>query len=299
MKKSLLVTGGTGCIGYQLLPTLVEAGYQLWVLTRRPVDALNTLGGRIHYVNDLSEVGEVGGVINLAGEGIVDARWSESRKQALLDSRIGVTEHLLEWIASLEKTPEVLISGSAVGYYGYQDSSDELDESAPGQQDFASTLCQRWEAAAARATDLGVRVCLLRTGVVLASNGGALARMLVPFKLGLGGPIASGEQMISWIQREDLVAIILFLLHSKELTGAFNATAPSPVTNRCFSESLAKVLGRPCWLPVPGYAMRMLLGDAADLLVKGQSVVPKRLLQLGFEFRYPQISDAIAHSLGE
>ncbi|RRJ84563.1 TIGR01777 family oxidoreductase [Aestuariirhabdus litorea] len=297
MDRSLLVTGGTGFIGYQLLPTLVEAGYRLWVLTRREPASLNTLGGKICYISSFDQVAEVDGVINLAGEGIVDSRWSERRKQQLLESRENLTLRLVDWLGGLSRPPEAMISGSAVGYYGYHDPTELLDESQGGQQDFASTLCQRWEAAAIKAEALGVRVCRLRIGVVLAANGGALGRMLPPFKLGLGGPIATGKQMISWIQREDLIAAILFLLHSNDLSGAFNATSPHPVSNRVFSEALAKVLGRPCWLPVPAYAMRLLLGEASDLLVKGQAVVPERLLKAGFTFRHPLISDAIEYSL--
>ncbi len=293
----LLVTGGTGCIGYQLLPTLVEAGHTLWVLTRRSADKFDTCNGNITYIRNFDDAPEVDGVINLAGEGILDRRWSEKRKQELLDSRIDLTARLLSWMEQCRVKPKVLISGSAVGYYGFHEQNVLLDESCPSAQDFAATLCQRWESEALKAKEFGVRVCILRIGVVLAGESGALAKMLLPFRLGLGGPVANGEQMFSWIQREDLVAMMMFLLHSPDQEGVFNATSPIPVTNKAYSEEIAKAVGRPCWLTVPAYALRLLLGEGADLLVKGQAVMPTRFSQLGFEFRYPEIEGAIRHSL--
>ncbi|MCL6416889.1 TIGR01777 family oxidoreductase [Aestuariirhabdus sp. Z084] len=297
MTMKIVVTGGTGCIGHQLLPTLVSAGYRVWALTRQSPQTLDNLGGHITYVNDLSSVPDMDAVINLAGEGVLDARWSESRKQILMDSRIGTTRLLLDWMKKRQQPPQTLISGSAVGYYGYHGSDRRIDESVSPQDDFASRLCQQWEASAQEAEALGIRVCTMRIGVVLAANAGALARMLPPFKLGLGGPIATGEQMFSWIQREDLVAMILFLLHSPELSGPFNATSPMPVTNQQFSKALARALRRPCWLTVPAYAMRLMLGEAADLLIKGQAVIPERLEKAGFSFRFADIDSAIEHSL--
>lgn len=293
----VLVTGGTGCIGYQLLPTLVKAGYRLWVLTRRSHAGWDTCNGNIIYIDDFNKAPDVDAVINLAGEGILDRRWTEQRKQQLLDSRIALTRRLLLWMSQCDVKPKVMISGSAVGYYGFHGAEDRLDESAQPATDFAANLCHQWEFEAQKATGLGVRLCVLRIGVVLAGESGALAKMLLPFKLGLGGPVASGEQMFSWIQREDLIAIVLLLLQSPELSGAFNATAPTPVTNKAFSEALARALGRPCWLKMPAYALNALLGEAANLLVKGQAVVPSRLQGSGFEFRYPDIDSAIAHSL--
>lgn len=281
----VLITGGTGFIGQALVKALKDRGDEVVILSRSPAS-------NPEVVTALEQVQlPVDGIVNLAGAGIVDKRWTAARKQLLRDSRINTTAKLLQWIAQQSQRPSVLVSGSAIGYYGSQ-LSQMLDEGAQPVDGFTHQLCADWEAEASKATDLGVRVCLIRTGVVLGA-GGALQKMLPPFRLGLGGPIASGQQWMSWIHLDDEVRAILWLLDNPTLQGAFNLTAPEPVTNAEFSAILGKVLHRPAFLPLPGMVLKLMLGEASELLLQGQRVIPAQLQASGFEFRYPALPSAL------
>ncbi len=291
----ILVTGGTGLIGRHLCKALLAEGHQLTVLSRQPETVAVKCGATVQAMSSLSEWLPdriFDAVINLAGEPIVDAHWSEQRKQVLRDSRIGLTGKLVQCIATAKQNPSVLLSGSAVGYYG--DGGDmELDETAPAGNDFAAQLCIDWEEAALAAKGHGVRVCLLRTGLVLSKNGGLLERMLLPFKLGLGARLGNGRQWMSWIHIEDYVASVLRLLHDDQAHGPFNMTAPLPVTNAEFTRTLAQSLHRPAFLLAPGPVLKLAMGERAALLLEGQRVFPANLVAGGGQFKYPDLANAL------
>lgn len=286
----VLITGGTGFIGRELCKTLFMAGHSATVLTRNT--ATPPLPG-VRLIGQLDAAQGIDAVVNLAGEPLADGRWNEARKQAFRDSRIGTTQKLLSWMEMLAARPRVLVSGSAIGYYGASDDS-LLSEAAPPGEDFAATLCRDWETEALKARALGVRVCTLRTGIVLATDGGALARMLPPFKLGAGGPMGSGEQWMSWIVRSDLVQLICWLLQNDAASGAYNGVAPVPVINRVFARTLGATLKRPAVLTTPAFALKLLFGEMAEsLLLSGQRVVPSRAEAEGFTFGYRELQPAL------
>lgn len=296
-----LVTGASGFIGSALINQWLrqDEALQIYGYTRNPARLKAQFNGRVMPVTDLKSLDKTlqfDVVVNLAGEPILDRRWTANRKALLYDSRINTTTELLGLLKRLEQKPQLLISGSAVGYYGNQRDDLELTEKAEAHPGFAHQLCHDWENVALKAEGIPLRVCLMRTGVVIGP-GGALAKMLPAFKLGLGGPIASGEQWMSWIDLADMVAAIDFLITHKTLQGVFNLTAPRPVTNREFSRQLGQQLNRPAWLPMPALILQMLLGEGAELLVEGQRVVPDRLIEAGFEFDYPTLESSLAHWL--
>ena len=291
----ILITGGTGLIGRQLCAVLLTQGHELTVLSRRPQTVASKCGEGVHAMAGLDEWTServFDAVINLAGEPIVDAYWSAKRKQVLLDSRVRLTEKLVQRIAATQQKPAVLLSGSAVGYYG---SGGEmvLDEAMAAGHDFPSELCASWESAARAAEQSGVRVCLLRTGLVLSDRGGLLGRMLLPFKLALGARLGDGKQWMSWVHIEDYVAMVVRLLHDASLNGAFNMTAPAPVTNTEFTQTLAQTLHRPALFVAPGFVLKLAMGERACLLLEGQRVIPKRLQSSGFQFAHPRLDGAL------
>jgi uncharacterized protein (TIGR01777 family) len=291
----ILITGGTGLIGRALCPALLQAGHQVTVLSRHPDSVTKKCGSSVTPLSSLAEWHEgvtFDAIINLAGEPIIDAHWSTARKKLLWDSRVTLTQELVKRIAACTHQPSVLLSGSAVGYYG--DRGDvPLDESASASTDFAAQLCAAWEAEAEHASQLGVRVCLLRTGLVLSSQGGVLHRMLLPFKLGLGARLGDGRQWMSWIHIDDYVAIVLKLLSTFEASGPFNMTAPHPVTNREFTTRLAAALHRPACFVAPARLLALILGPRKILLLGGQNVLPIKLLGLGFSFKYSRLETAL------
>lgn len=296
---AVLVTGGTGFIGQVLCQELIKAGYSVDVLSRQPPEAVRALCGRVTPIRELSAINGSEGydiVVNLAGEGIAEKRWSETRKQALRDSRIALTRELVTALLSCDRLPAVMVSGSAVGFYGDQ-GDRPVTESTPPKDEFSHRLCADWEKAAAPLADKGVRVCYSRTGVVAGRDGGFLERMVLPFRLGLGGRIGSGVQYMPWIHRRDVVRAILWMVEDGDAQGAYNVVSPHPATNREFTRTLARVLGRRAILPVPAVALKVALGEMSRLLLTGQRALPERLQAGGFSFSYPDLEPALREAL--
>ena len=295
---SILITGGTGFIGHHFCCAADQLGMQLTVLTRNPEAAALRLPASVRRLQRLSdlEAGYVADiVVNLAGEPLADGRWTQRRKQRFYDSRVNLTDRLYEFFAGREHQPKLVISGSAIGFYGPGDQP--VDENSAGVDGFSHQLCKTWEQSARRFESLGCRVCYLRTGIVLG-EGGALARMLPAFKLALGGPIGTGEQGMSWIHIDDMVAIILYCINNPDVSGPINATAPSPVSNALFSAALGRVLGRPARLPMPALIVKLLFGEMGEeLLLQGQMVLPNKLLAAGFGFSYVDLDRALKNIL--
>lgn len=293
----ILVTGGTGFIGRALCAELLRGGHSLQVLSRQPDSVAMRLSlPGVSAIADLASLPadtRIDAVINLAGEPIADARWTASRRRLLEQSRIGVTRAIDALLSRLAVPPAVMISGSAIGYYG-DCGEREVDEDAPAGRDYAAQLCADWEQAAAPVAARGTRVCLLRTGVVLHPDGGALARMLPVFRLGLGGRIGDGRQWMSWIHRDDVVALVLQALQDERYRGPCNATAPHPVRNGEFTRALAAAVRRPAVMPVPALALKLALGEASSLLLGSQRVLPGKAMACGFSFRYPTLASALA-----
>lgn len=296
----ILLTGGTGLIGRALCAHWLAAGHRLTVWSRRPGQVPALCGAAVRGVARLEDLaGEVpDAVVNLAGAPIADRPWTRKRKALLWASRIALTEQLLAWLESLERRPQVLLSGSAVGWYGDGGERELNEECAPVGEDFASQLCGAWEETALRAEALGMRVVLLRTGLVLANEGGFLQRLLPPFRLGLGGPIGNGRQWMPWIHLRDQVELIDFLLQQPDARGPYNACAPKPVRNREFARSLGRALHRPALLPLPAFALRLALGELSGLLLGGQRAVPCRLLEAGYCFHFRDLDQALGDLLG-
>jgi uncharacterized protein (TIGR01777 family) len=295
MDNRILVTGGTGFIGQALCPALLSKGYSLTVLSRQSRDQVQARCGRVEVLSDLPGLKGHSGfnaVINLAGEGIADKRWSESRKQTLRDSRVGLTRTLADVVNSWETRPEVIISGSAVGFYGDQGSRTVTEDTAPVDE-FTHRMCRDWEAEALAMGSDSTRVCLSRTGIVVGPGGGFLKRMLLPFRMGLGGRIGSGQQFMPWVHRDDVVAALIWMLETPEANGAYNVVSPNPVTNRQFTSELANVLHRPAIFPVPASVLKMALGEMARLLLTGQQALPKKLTDEGYGFRYRDLGSAL------
>ncbi|WP_421555346.1 TIGR01777 family oxidoreductase [Pseudomonas kitaguniensis] len=290
----ILLTGGTGLIGRQLCQHWLAQGHRLTVWSREPDTVARWCGAQVQGVGRLQDVsGNVDAVINLAGAPIADRPWTKKRKALLWRSRIGHTETLLAWVEGLAQKPAVLISGSAVGWYGDGGERELTEESGPVQDDFPSQLCIAWEETALRAEALGVRVVLVRTGLVLSAKGGFLSRLLLPFKLGLGGPIGNGRQWMPWVHIDDQIALIDFLLHNADARGPYNACAPHPVRNREFAKTLGHVLHRPAFMPMPAFALKVGLGELSGLLLGGQKAIPERLQAAGFTFQFTELHAAL------
>ncbi|WP_339462290.1 TIGR01777 family oxidoreductase [Pseudomonas sp. EA_105y_Pfl2_R69] len=297
----ILLTGGTGLIGRALCRHWARQGHQLTVWSRTPLQVEVLCGTGVRGIGRLEELAEepLDAVVNLAGAPIADRPWTRKRKTLLWASRITLTEQLLAWLASRGQKPKVLLSGSAVGWYG-DGGERELDEdSTQVTDDFAAQLCGAWEETALRAEDLGIRVVLLRTGLVLARDGGFLKRLLPPFKLGLGGRLGSGRQWMSWIHISDQIALIDFLLQQEQARGPYNACAPTPVRNREFSQALGREVHRPAFMPAPAFVLRLALGELSELLLGGQRALPTRLQAEGFSFRFTHLDVALADLLGQ
>jgi len=295
-----IITGGSGLIGRALAADLAGAGYEVIVLSRtaKTVTGMppgvtpqkwdgQTTAGWGHLVEGAKAI------INLAGAGIADQRWTPERKLQLRNSRVYPGQAVVEAIEAASNRPEVVIQASAVGYYGPQ-AENEITEESPGGHDFLADVCRAWEDAVTPiAAQGGVRLAIIRTGVVLSLAGGALPKMALPFKLFAGGPIGSGRQWISWIHIADVVAAIRYLIESETAAGPFNLTAPQPLTNAQFGQVLGRALKRPAFMPTPGLAMKLLFGEMSTVLLDGQRVLPQKLQQLGYSFQYPQLESAL------
>jgi hypothetical protein len=301
----VFVTGGTGFVGRSLCRQLMHAGHSVTVLSRRSAACQELPPGVGCTVGDpqkpgpwQEEAAHHQGFINLAGASIF-GKWSEKYKKLLWESRVDTTRNLVEAIGRRRSdAPAVLVSASAVGYYGAAGEA-ELDESSPPGEDFLARLCVAWEEAARRAEEHGARVARTRFGIVLGGEGGALGQMLPFFRKGLGGPLGSGKQWVSWVHRQDLARGVADCLDSDRLAGPVNLTAPRPVRNRELAKALGRVLGKPAFLPAPAFAVKLAMGEMADVLLTGQKVLPAKLLAAGFEFRFPELEGALADLLEE
>lgn len=305
----VFVTGGTGLIGTRLVRQLLGRGDEVAVLTRRPAEAATRFGPGCTVVEGdpmqvggwMDSVGDCDAVINLAGENVFNRRWKEGFKKLLYDSRIDTTRHVVEALLQARRRgsgrPRTLVNASAIGYYGPH-GDEELTEDSPPGSDFLAHLCVEWEKAAGLVEGEGLRCALVRVGVVLDKEGGALAKLLTPFKLFVGGRAGSGRQWMSWIHHEDMVGLFLLALDNAAATGPLNGTAPNPVTNRDFSTALGHALHRPSFMPTPGLALRVLLGEVANVITAGQRVLPKKAMGLDYHFKYATVDTALRQLLG-
>jgi uncharacterized protein (TIGR01777 family) len=299
LMKHVLITGGTGLIGSSLCKQLIAQHYQVTVLSRNLKTVRKKCGQQVKGITSLAEIDDdviIDVVINLAGEPIADKRWSKNRKAELTASRINLTHDLVKWINDRQLKPECLISGSAVGWYG-NGSSEILTEQSKYHDEYTHQLCNAWEKQALQAKQTGIRVAIVRTGLVLAAKGGFIQKMLLPFKLGLGGRLGSGDQYMPWIHLTDISNLIIFLLEDTRAHGVFNASAPQPVTNKKFTAALAKQLNRVALIPVPAWLLKCLLGEMSRLLLTGQNAIPKKAQAMGFRFVYTDVTLALADIL--
>ncbi len=295
----ILITGASGFVG-QSLVNLLRTDHELLLVSRRPTLAAKRLAvdnSKVIQLEQLNSLDGVDAIINLAGESLAAKRWSVEQKRRISESRWLITEALLTKLKNSTPAPRIWINASAIGFYGAQ-GAEPLDESfVPTQTDFPNRVCAHWEELAQQASSFNCRVCIIRIGLVLGTQGGALAKMLPAYWLGLGGPLGSGNQMVSWITRTDLVYVIRFLLENSQCSGVYNATTPHVISNAEFSAALANALHRPHLLHTPAWVLKLILGEMADLLLNGQNVQPTRLLEAGFQFRYPTLPEALHHVL--
>ena len=299
----IAITGATGFVGSRLVQKLNAENHQIVVLTRNLAKAQRVFPSltfrNLEFVTYTPKesgkwqesISGCDAVINLAGEPIAE-RWSAQQKKEILESRQLGTRKIVEAIAKAAVKPKVLVSGSAIGYYGTSETA-VFEETSPSGSDFLAEVCQNWEAEAEKVKEFGVRLAILRVGIVLA-DGGALAKMIGPFQMFAGGPIGTGRQWFSWIHRDDLVELIVEVVTNDQMSGVYNATAPNPVKMKQFCQTLGEVMNRPSWLPVPEFALELLLGDGAIVVLEGQQVLPKRAQALGFQFQYPELKPALA-----
>jgi uncharacterized protein (TIGR01777 family) len=299
----VFVTGGTGLIGARLIRALRDRGDEVALLSRH-TDAWQHVGPDVRViVGDPVEPGDwqtdaaqCDAIVNLAGANLFSRRWNTEFKQVLRDSRLRSTANVVRALSQAPQradgSPKVLVNASAIGYYGPH-GDEELTEDSPPGNDFLAKICQEWEAAARQAEPAGVRVAFVRTGVVLDPRGGALKQLLTPFKLGAGGRVGSGKQYMSWIHYADIVGIFLLALDQENATGPLNGTASEPVTNQAFAKALGAALGRPSFLPTPAFALKLALGEVAELITLGQRVIPAKAQALGYQFQFPEIGAAL------
>ncbi len=301
----VVITGGTGLIGRALAASLAGDGHEVILLSRSPGNAVNLPDGvsAVYWDAATAEgwgelVDGAGAVVNLAGasiggKGLLDVRWTPSRKRHIYESRINAGQAVMEAIKAADNRPEVLIQASAIGYYGTATGDEALTEQAGAGNDYVASICRDWETVNGPVEKMGVRRVVIRTGLVLSTRGGALPRMMLPFHFFAGGPIGSGQQWYSWIHLADQIGAMRFLLANEEAEGVFNLTAPNPVRNAELGQALGRAMSRPSFLPIPAFAFRLAFGEAADILLEGQRVVPQRLQEMGFAFEHPEIEPAL------
>ncbi len=294
----ILMTGGTGFVGTQLIARLVQDGHDLTILTRSLKSSKGTLPGISYIEGDPTRKGpwqqsikDHDAVINLAGASIF-SKWTEEHKRAIRESRIHTTQNIVEGIPSHPDKPFTLFSTSAVGYYGFCGDEELTEESPPGN-DFLARVAVEWEGEALKAREKGARVVITRFGIVLGEKGGALSQMIPLFKKYIGGPIGSGKQWFSWVHIKDLVEAFAFLMKHPEISGPVNVCSPNPVRNKDLAKALGKALGRPSFMPAPGFMIKLVLGEFGSVILEGQRVIPKKLLEKGFVFKYPDIEKAL------
>jgi len=297
------MTGGTGFVGRELVPALLADGHSVTVLSRRQKPLTGDLANvrLVHWPGPPADIPDealdnTDALLNFAGESIGGGRWTKARKDLLFKSRIETTRWLVASVERCVRKPSVMISASAVGYYGPRGDEEITEGDQPGE-DFLGTLCMHWEDEAKAVIKHEMRLAILRTGVVLGKGGGALPRLMHPFKLFAGGPLGSGKQVLSWIHIDDLVGLIRFVLRNEHIAGPLNATAPDPRTNREFAKALGKAMHRPSFIPTPAFAIRLALGEMSDIALTGQRVIPKRALEFGYQFQYPDLESALKNVL--
>jgi uncharacterized protein len=299
MKKKIVVAGATGLVGKTLCHELITRGYELIVVTRDIASAKLAILEASKYIDwsdtkDLEDaVGEAYGIINLAGSPIVGKRWTEDYKKILLDSRTTTTKHIVEAIKKATIKPQVLINGSAVGYYGIIPDATARNETASPGSDFLAKICVAWEKEAIEAEQFGTRVVCIRTAIVLDKNEGALPRMLTPFYYSVGGPIGSGKQWFPWVHVKDEVGIICFALENDNVKGAINSVSPDVVTNKTFAAIIGKVLNKPSFIPVPSFVLKLMFGEAAVVITTGIKISAQKITDLGYTFQYPKLQQAL------
>ncbi|MDQ0208269.1 TIGR01777 family oxidoreductase [Alkalicoccobacillus murimartini] len=298
----IAITGGSGFIGQKLTSQLASSGHEVFILTRN-IDGKNP-SEHVSYVEWLTDVAKpekqlegIDAFVNLAGESIM-GRWTDKKKQQIMNSRIEATQAVLEIIKNLEAKPKVLVNASAIGYYGVSETKEFIEGSTPETANFLSDVTERWEAEAAKASELGLRVVYGRIGIVLDKNEGALPKMVLPYKLLAGGTLGTGKQWVSWIHINDLAAMYQFALENDSVSGAFNITAPNPMQMIEFGHTIAKVMKRPHWLPAPSMAINIALGEMSTLLLDGQKVFPRKAKESGYTFTYSELKPALEHLLG-
>lgn len=293
----ILITGGTGLIGYNLCKALIAKykNIDITIFTRNTSLTKNTSNIQIKYIDNFNNLdNDYNVIINLAGEPINKGRWTDNKKAKIFSSRIDITRKLIEYINKLEKKPELLISGSAIGFYGSHQSQIFTEDSKAADGGFTHQLCREWEVVANKAKDYGVRVVNLRTGIVLAKQGGILREMLLPFKLGLGCQMGNGKVWMSWIHIKDLCNMIMYIINNKNIEGPVNATAPNPLQNGDFSKILAQVLNRPMFLTMPSFVVKIIFGEMGDtLLLNGQKVLPDKIIKAGYSFEFDNLNKAL------
>ena len=296
----ILITGASGLIGTALQKSFEEKGYEMLLASRSEPKSERDIQWNADAGfadEDLLRLEGLDAVIHLAGESISALRWTDEKKKAIRDSRVHGTRTMIEAFARLEKKPKVFISASAIGFYGDR-GDEEMTETSSVGDTFLSEVSKEWESESRRAEDMGIRTVLLRNGIVLSKDGGALATMMTPFKLGVGGVVGSGKQWMSWVSLDDAVGIVNYALENENLRGAVNVVSPNPVTNEEFTKTLGEVLYRPTFLPLPEFAVNLVFGEMGDaLLIDSTRVVPKRLLDSGFKFRYPEIKSALENAV--
>jgi uncharacterized protein (TIGR01777 family) len=303
---NIFITGGTGLIGKILVKKLIERGDNVTVLSRNKekakkifYDKVNIIEGNPSEKGDWQNIiGDFDAIINLAGEPVASKRWNEVEKQNIYDSRIKSTQNIIDAIKKSNTKPNTLINASAVGYYGFQADDREINETETSGKDFLSYLCRDWEDTARKANKLGLRVIRLRIGIVLSENGGALEKMVAPFKLYAGGHIGDGKQWLPWIHIDDIINLILFSLDNNKITGAINLTSPNPVRMKDFCKEMGKIINRPSWLPVPSITLKATFGEMADIITSGQRAIPQKALNNGYKFEYEKIEIALKNLLG-